>query len=602
MMRRLNLVSLLIFLSSFAHAQVQVQMQVPPSVPVVASETTRKPAVSDAVPRHPLELRALTHPEEVLNQLPPLIQKAQTERNHRELTLLYLAQANACRVSANWPCQSSAGASAVLAAQRAKDSVLEVRGLIAEARARVAMQDYARGEERLSAAELLLRENPVLELQADVYLAYSSLTYTLGKYALSQEYADRGLTGLPVDERVTRARLLRNRGRAQAQRNMLEEAQESLRLAQLAAADLEDPKLVAELHLESARLAHLSKDVPAQLASANAVLAQSKQLKNSQLFGQAHEALGIAALDANDAVQAESHFRVARLELAKLGLRQDERRVLKLLLDLLSRQGDQPADFETLVAQFLVLNDRIQSEDKKTAAEDFEERLQFVTSEIEVKRLKAEAIASREREKLLSANSRLAYLAAVLFAITMLVLAIFALSLRKNKKLQENLARSDAMTGMGNRRMFEERIQGAFLRARRIRKPLLLLGLDLDKFKSVNDTHGHSVGDAVIIEFAQRIKTCVRESDLPIRLGGDEFAILIEDAANEQEGVVVAQKIIAAMQTPIHVERLVLQMSCSIGVGFDPQIESTQHLIDLADQALYAAKAAGRNTVSTKLG
>jgi diguanylate cyclase (GGDEF)-like protein len=550
----------------------------------------------DKVPRHALEVQALNEPELVLEKLPPLIQRAQTERNFRELALLYLAQANACRVSANWPCQSSAGADAFQSAARANDPVLEIRGLIAEARARIAMQDYGRGEERLSQAELLLREYPLLELQSDVYLAYSSLTYTLGKYELSQEYADRGLTGLPADERITRARLLRNRGRAQANRNMLPEAKESLRLAQAAASSLNDPKLVAELYLESARLAHLSLDVVEQRASADQVILLSRRLKNSQLLGQGQEALGIAALDAKDFALAESYFRQAREGLAKLGLRQDERRVLKQLLDLLSKRADQPEDFDALVAQFLVLNDRMQAEDKKAAADDFDQRLQFLTSEMEVKRLKVEAQASREREKLLGENSRLAYLAAGLFAFAMSILGVFALSLRKNKRFQEKLARTDAMTGMGNRRMFEERIQTAFTRAKRIGKALTLLSLDLDKFKSINDTFGHSVGDGVIIEFSKRIQACLRDSDLPIRLGGDEFVILIEDAQNAEEGAIVAQKILAAMQPVMRVEKQSLQVSCSIGVGYDATPQSIQHLLDLSDSALYAAKAAGRNT------
>ena len=165
--------------------------------------------VESSLPRHPLEAKALNEPEQVLKQLPALVKRARDSRDSRELALLLLARANACRVIADWPCQRVAGAGAVIASQSANDPILKVRSLIAESRATIAMQDFTRGEKLLGEAELVLKGSPSPELSADVYLAYSSLSNSLGKQALSAEYAQRGLDVLPGDLALpTQARLL----------------------------------------------------------------------------------------------------------------------------------------------------------------------------------------------------------------------------------------------------------------------------------------------------------------------------------------------------------------------------------------------------------
>ncbi len=118
--------------------------------PLAAEEPT------DSLPRHALEIRALTEPEAVLAELPEAIDIAIKEADARELALLQLARANACRVMADWRCQHEAGAAAAEAAERALDPVLQIRGLIAEARGHIALQDYTRGEQLLGDAQTLL--------------------------------------------------------------------------------------------------------------------------------------------------------------------------------------------------------------------------------------------------------------------------------------------------------------------------------------------------------------------------------------------------------------------------------------------------------------
>lgn len=146
-------------------------------------------AADSRLPRHPLEELALSQPEAVLKQLPPLVAAARTNRDWRELALLYLAQSNACRVIADWPCQRDASAQANVAASAAGQPILRIRALVGQSRAMIAMQDFTRGEKLLGDAELLLKSSPSPELSADVYLAYSSLSWSLGKHALSAEYA-----------------------------------------------------------------------------------------------------------------------------------------------------------------------------------------------------------------------------------------------------------------------------------------------------------------------------------------------------------------------------------------------------------------------------
>ena len=156
----------------------------------------------------------------------------------------------------------------------------------------------------------------------------------------------------------------------------------------------------------------------------------------------------------------------------------------------------------------------------------------------------------------------------------------------------------DSLSGVANRRYFEESLAAAFARSRRQGTALALLCLDIDHFKAINDNHGHPVGDEVIIAFARSLQSCVRGDDLVARLGGDEFVLLIENPSPES-GENIARKLLAIMQEPVIVNGLSLNVSVSIGVAYSANTQSTKALMDLADQALYAAKAAGRSTYRT---
>ncbi|MDB5806873.1 MAG: hypothetical protein JWN73_4195 [Betaproteobacteria bacterium] len=161
------------------------------------------------------------------------------------------------------------------------------------------------------------------------------------------------------------------------------------------------------------------------------------------------------------------------------------------------------------------------------------------------------------------------------------------------------LAHHDPLTALVNRTAFDRQLTMGIRRAQRVRKPGALMYLDIDRFKSINDSHGHGIGDRLLREFSARLLAAVRKTDTVGRLGGDEFVILLEDLACAEDAIVVAQKIIDAMRQPFRFEELELQATTSVGIAIcrpeDEGIDAAA-LLERADAALYEAKAAGRNT------
>ena len=161
------------------------------------------------------------------------------------------------------------------------------------------------------------------------------------------------------------------------------------------------------------------------------------------------------------------------------------------------------------------------------------------------------------------------------------------------------LARHDSLTGLANRRQFGERLEAALTRRQREGSPLALLCFDIDHFKKINDTLGHAAGDAILVEFARRLQQNLRESDLAARLGGDEFVVIVEDADSAGAAEAVASKILRAMQPHFIVDASALAVTTSIGIGLAAAGTDAETLMRSADEALYRAKAAGRNTYRT---
>jgi diguanylate cyclase (GGDEF)-like protein/PAS domain S-box-containing protein len=156
------------------------------------------------------------------------------------------------------------------------------------------------------------------------------------------------------------------------------------------------------------------------------------------------------------------------------------------------------------------------------------------------------------------------------------------------------LAHYDSLTGLANRASFYHHLELVSFRTRRRPSLVALLYLDLDKFKSINDTHGHDVGDSLLKAFALRIKAVVRDTDMAARLGGDEFAVLLEHLPDHSAAVSVATKLLAAMEVPFSAEGIELVSGTSIGIAFLDPGAPAEELVRRADQAMYAAKRSGR--------
>lgn len=160
----------------------------------------------------------------------------------------------------------------------------------------------------------------------------------------------------------------------------------------------------------------------------------------------------------------------------------------------------------------------------------------------------------------------------------------------------EFLAHYDSLTGLPNRTLFRDRLAHAIARADRDNQMLALLFIDLDRFKTINDTLGHDIGDLMLKDVAERIKTCVREEDTAARLGGDEFTVILEQIAAPEDASGVAQKIIDELAPPFNLLGDEAFISASIGISIYPMDNTDMDgLLKNTDAAMYNAKETGRN-------
>jgi diguanylate cyclase (GGDEF)-like protein/PAS domain S-box-containing protein len=158
------------------------------------------------------------------------------------------------------------------------------------------------------------------------------------------------------------------------------------------------------------------------------------------------------------------------------------------------------------------------------------------------------------------------------------------------------IATHDALTGLPNRVLFSDRLNLALAQAQRHQQRLAVLLLDLDRFKDINDTLGHSVGDQFLRVTGKRLKGLLRKSDTLARMGGDEFLFLVTEIAQSENATEVARKILESFQEPFSVEDHELRTTASIGVTIFPDDGSdADTLLKNADIAMYSAKQRGRN-------
>ena len=168
----------------------------------------------------------------------------------------------------------------------------------------------------------------------------------------------------------------------------------------------------------------------------------------------------------------------------------------------------------------------------------------------------------------------------------------------EQKQLENELAHlafHDTLTGLANRALFSDRLTQALARSERTGKYVAVLFLDLDNFKTINDSLGHSAGDEVLIAVAQKLSKCLRRSDTAARLGGDEFAVLVEDVDNHDEVVRLANRIMKVLRHPVTIAAKKVSATVSIGITFGITGSTSEQLLRNADLAMYLAKAQGKD-------
>lgn len=170
-------------------------------------------------------------------------------------------------------------------------------------------------------------------------------------------------------------------------------------------------------------------------------------------------------------------------------------------------------------------------------------------------------------------------------------------AMKEHQHQLEHIAHYDALTSLPNRVLLAYRLDQAMAQTKRRQQSLAVAYLDLDGFKTINDTHGHDAGDQLLMTVAARMKQNLRECDTLARLGGDEFVAVLVDLDHTAHCLPMLTRLLRAAAQPVHVDHLVLQVSASVGVTFYPQPDDidADQLLRQADQAMYQAKLAGKN-------
>ncbi len=168
--------------------------------------------------------------------------------------------------------------------------------------------------------------------------------------------------------------------------------------------------------------------------------------------------------------------------------------------------------------------------------------------------------------------------------------------LQDNQEELEHLAQHDTLTGLPNRRRFMDRLDMALDRAKRTREGFSLLFIDIDKFKTINDSLGHAAGDAVLLAVAQRLAQSTRKVDTAARLGGDEFVLMLDQLVEHDRVASFTEKLLQTLKAPIAFEGHTLRVEYSVGISRFPEDGDTaETLLHNADSAMYRTKTGGRN-------
>jgi diguanylate cyclase (GGDEF)-like protein len=171
---------------------------------------------------------------------------------------------------------------------------------------------------------------------------------------------------------------------------------------------------------------------------------------------------------------------------------------------------------------------------------------------------------------------------------------------REAARRLRHVAHHDPLTSLPNRVLLDDRVNRAISLADRHESKIALLYLDLDGFKLINDTQGHSVGDKLLQSVTERLLSCVRDCDTVSRMGGDEFVVLLPEVRQAEDAATTARRILQSMGAPHTVDQLELMVTASIGISVYPDdARSAGELMANADGAMYGAKSSGRSAMSS---
>ncbi len=554
--------------------------------------------------RHPLEILALNEPKAALEKI-GAARRALDKNDHVLAAKLALAEANACRVIADYRCQRRAGTAAMSEAERTDSVYLQVRARIAIGRSLSRLGDFNAAARTLAEAQRRLGREPDNELMADVLLAYSSISERLGKLDESYRYAKQGLAHAPAAELPEmRLRLLRNMAQIASKQGRPQEARELMREARAILPTNDDPKLTAEVLLEEARAARAMGDADTVEDMGRRIGAIGEDLRNTQLSGLSFETRAQALQLRGDDRGALDLYRKARDEFLGLGLQQDELRALRAIVDL-QLKGIDPDTLPDSIAQLIRLGDQTNKAEREAAAADFEERQRYAESDATLATANAKAETERLRAQASEDKFRYTF-AAGAFALCLLgLLAIlysqqrrYAAVMRERGREMEVAISTDFLTSVHSRRYITDAGLAAMKKARERGSGFAVAVIDIDHFKRINDRFGHAIGDEVLKAVAQAMRAVCRDSDTLGRYGGEEFAVLLDGIGQEHVAMAAERLRNAVASVRMQVGDETIAPTASIGVAYlSPQDQEFDHLLVRADRALYSAKGQGRDRV-----
>ena len=230
------------------------------------------------------------------------------------------------------------------------------------------------------------------------------------------------------------------------------------------------------------------------------------------------------------------------------------------------------------------------------------EARRLVQEEVVRLHLAREAVVDGFNERLLRASVILALMLSTVVAMTVHAWRSLSAAARRNKELAKRLAMEashDVLTGLPNRRFFDRWARRLVARSQRSGKPFTVLSIDLDRFKNVNDSHGHPAGDEVLKEVARRFQSVLRSGEFLARVGGDEFVVLMDGEFSRNEVTSVGRRLIDCLYPSLHPKLADNAVGASIGAaGFPLNGADLETVMQAADEALYASKHGGRGMLS----